>query len=946
MRETLALSRKELNSYFSSPLAVIFVGVFLAATLALFFWVEKFWARGIADVRPLFEWLPVVMIFLAAALTMRQWSEEQQSGTLEILLILPVRLWQLVVGKFLAVLGLVAIALAFTLVLPLSISSLGDLDWGPVLGGYVASILLAAAYISIGLFISSLTNNQIVSLIMTVLVAGALYLIGSPLLTNQINDSSVNEIMRAIGSGSRFESIERGVIDLRDLVYFVSVSAIFLTLNVLSLDKKRWASGSSTEAYRFNASTGATLIAANLLIVNALLYPVTSFRADLTEYKEYSLSDITRETVKNLDEPLLITGYFSEKNYPPIEPLLPILRDTLEEYQIASDGKIELEWLDPISDPEREEEANQTYGIQPLTLSVEERTGVNIVNAYMQILIRYGDQSSVVSLGELIEADPTSTQEKYRFRNLEYDLTSTIRKVVSGFQSVDAMLESLDEPAQLTLYYTPDTLPSSWTEAPATIEKVVNELNRSGNLVYVARDVNAENLDPQQLYDSYGVRPLQTIGSPDIFYMDLVLEAEGNIVAISPTGDFSEAAIRSNIEAALKRVAPGFLSVVGIWTPPDVPQTDMYGQQIPSLAQYSNIVAGLQGENEVQTVDLSTGQVPTNVDLLIVIAPQSMTELERYAIDQYLMRGGTVFVAAGNYKLTADQFSQWISLQAVTDGLQEMLASYGVSVGQELVMDTQNAPFGAIITGGTQDIIDVIPYPFLVDVRQEGMDQDSGMMSNLASLVVSWASPITVDGDLNADREVTTLLRSSKNAWLRASSSLNASFQYTDTYYLVEGERKAYPLGVVIEGVFTSYFADKPSPFEGQAEDASIPAFLSESSDSARLVVIGSGEFLNDNMFAILGSIGQDRYTNTLQFMQNAVDWSVQDTALSAIRTRGTSTRLLESLDDKERRGWEILNYGAALVALLALSITYWLRKRAEEPMPLVGVGDLASDAQ
>jgi ABC-2 type transport system permease protein len=135
MKQTLAITRKELNGYFGSPMALIFIGVFLAATLFTFFWLDTFFARGIADVRSLFRWMPLLLIFLVAALTMRQWSYEAQSGTLEILLTLPVSRLQLVMGKFLAVLALVALALLLTVSLPITVSMLGNLDWGPVIGG-------------------------------------------------------------------------------------------------------------------------------------------------------------------------------------------------------------------------------------------------------------------------------------------------------------------------------------------------------------------------------------------------------------------------------------------------------------------------------------------------------------------------------------------------------------------------------------------------------------------------------------------------------------------------------------------------------------------------------------------------------------------------------------------------------------------------------------------
>ncbi len=166
---------------------------------------------------------------------MRQWSEEQRSGTLEVLLTLPVSKAQLVLGKFLAVMALVALALALTLFLPITVSLMGNLDWGPVVGGYLAALLMAAAYTAIGLFISSRTDNQIVALILTRAAVRRLLSIGSRGVTD-LTGAGLGGILRAIGAGSRFESIERGVIDLRDLVYYGTLAGVFLVLNVLSLD--------------------------------------------------------------------------------------------------------------------------------------------------------------------------------------------------------------------------------------------------------------------------------------------------------------------------------------------------------------------------------------------------------------------------------------------------------------------------------------------------------------------------------------------------------------------------------------------------------------------------------------------------------------------------------------------------------------------------------------
>ena len=330
MKQLLSITRKELNAYFGSPMALIFLGAFLAVTLFTFFWVETFFARGIADVRPLFRWMPLLLIFLVAALTMRQWSEEQRSGTLEMLLTLPVRPAKLVVGKFVAVMTMVAVALALTLPLVLTVSNVGNLDWGPVLGGYLAAMLLAAAYAAIGLFVSARTDNQIVALIVTVLIAGGFYLIGTSGITDFVG-GGVADLLRAIGTSSRFESIERGVIDLRDLIYYGALTGIFLLLNAAALDRKRWSHGERTAAYRRGLTITSGLVAANLILVNVWAYPLAGLRVDLTSHQEFSLSQATRDLLSNLHEPLLIRGYFSEKTHPLLESLVPRIGDMLDE---------------------------------------------------------------------------------------------------------------------------------------------------------------------------------------------------------------------------------------------------------------------------------------------------------------------------------------------------------------------------------------------------------------------------------------------------------------------------------------------------------------------------------------------------------------------------------------------------------------------------------------
>ena len=234
----LDIARKETRAAFESPVAVIFLGVFLVSTLAIFFTFSGFFARNLADVRPLFEWLPLLLILLVSAVTMRSWAEERMRGTLEVLLTLPVRTLDLVLGKFLAGLALVAMALALTLPLPILVSTMGELDWGPVFGGYLGAMMLGAAYLAVGLCVSARTDNQVVSLMVTGVIGGALYLVGDDAVTGFFG-SATAEALQGLGTGSRFASVERGVLDLRDLVYYGSLCVTFLALNVYFLERPR-----------------------------------------------------------------------------------------------------------------------------------------------------------------------------------------------------------------------------------------------------------------------------------------------------------------------------------------------------------------------------------------------------------------------------------------------------------------------------------------------------------------------------------------------------------------------------------------------------------------------------------------------------------------------------------------------------------------------------------
>ena len=428
--ETIAeVSRKELSLFFSSPIGYLFLAVYLGVTMFVFFWVETFFARNIADVRPMFEWLPILLIFLSAALTMRSWSDERRTGTVEFLVTLPSSPWELVVGKFSACLMLLLVALVLTLPLPITVALIGNLDWGPVLAGYLAAILLGATYLSIGVFVSARCENQIVSLILTAFICGMFYLLGSPFLAGLV-DNYTAEFLCSLGSGSRFTSITRGVLDFRDLYFYVSVVATFLTLNVLAIKSLGWTDSDHESRHR-RAHVYTALLIGNFLLANVWIGQIKAIRWDVTAGDQYSISEVTQTQLNQLTEPLLIRGYFSSKTHPLLAPLVPQLKDLLAEYEIVGSDKLRLELIDPVTEPELEDEANSKYGIQAVPFQVSDRHQASLVNSYFDILIQYGDEYEVLSFRDLIEVKAKSEAEiDVQLNNPEYQITRSIKKVL------------------------------------------------------------------------------------------------------------------------------------------------------------------------------------------------------------------------------------------------------------------------------------------------------------------------------------------------------------------------------------------------------------------------------------------------------------------------------------------------------------------------------------
>lgn len=938
---------KESLLFFASPIAYLFLAAFAAVTLFTFFWGEAFFSRNIADVRPLFDWMPILLIFLASTLTMRMWSEERRSGTLEHVLTQPLPIWHFVVGKFSACMLLLIIALMITLPLPLTVAILGDLDWGPVWSGYLATLLLGAAYIAIGLFVSARSDNQIVSLIGAVALSGFLYLLGAPAIT-ELFGNQIGEWLRMVGTGSRFESITRGVIDFRDLYYYLSLVVVFMALNSFTLERERWAvTGNSHHHRLWKGVTGLLVI--NALAANLWIGQINNLRLDTTEGELYSISDATQSYLKQLREPLLIRGYFSSKTHPLLAPLVPQIRDLIEEYEVAGNGRVRAEFIDPVKEPELEEEANQKYGIKAVPFQVADRYQSALVNSYFNILVQYGDQFETIDFRDLIEMKARSeTDIDVVLRNPEYDITSVIKKVLHGYQAGGNIFDNLDRPIAMNAYISEDAaLPKQLQDLKVDLQDLGREFAEisGGKFTLTVENPDADGgVVADRIEKDFGFRAMTTSLLSDERFFFYITISRGEQVIQIPHGDLSKDALKRNIESGIKRFGGGFTKTVALVAPRLDPQMLRYGMRGP---QYNDIQEYLGADYNIKHEDLSDGSIDGEADILLLVAPKEIDAKGIFAVDQFLMQGGTVVLATSAF--SANLAGDALMLDEHKSGLEEWLTHHGLGIGKSLVMDPQNAAFPIPVTrsvGGFQfQEVRMLDYPYFIDVRAPGLSEENPMTADVGQVTLAWASPIEVDQQRQDERRLTSLMQSSEKAWLSKSTEVMPKVTAAGSSgFNPEGEIGQYLLGVVSEGVFTSYFQDKESPLlteerdrdetadaviEGSEEADAIPPVVSSviplSSESARIILFSSNDFLRDEIIRLNGSAGGSDYLQSLQLMVNSLDWSLEDQGLLSIRSRGHFNRTLMAMEHDAQLFWEYLNYALAILALV--TIAWWQRR-------------------
>jgi ABC-2 type transport system permease protein len=429
MKDLLTIFKREFAAYFNAPIAYIFIVVFIMVNAGLF--MTSFFLARTADMRGFFGLLPLTMIIFVPAITMRLWAEDRKSGTMALLQSFPMPSNQLVLGKFAASFIFLLVSLAGTIVIPIMIASLGSPDWGPIIGGYVGSALLGAFFLAIGLFISGLFRDQITAFIMSMVVCFGFYMIGTDYIA-AFTDSWLpglgSFLKDSLGVAGHFAAIERGVLDIRDILYFLSYCVIFLLLNGYTVEGK-------LRRYTGNRFTfGVVAMVLVGIMFNAVVGGMSMGRFDLTEGKIYTVSPAAKNILSKLkDVPITVRYYVSpsEKMPTAMKNIERDVSDKMKEFENISDN-FKFEVYDPT---EEDLEELRRRGITPFDAQSIEQDAFGIKRIFSTMTISYLDKPDEVIPQVVPQTLP----------NLEYDLMSKIYRMVQPEKPVVAIYAPLSE---------------------------------------------------------------------------------------------------------------------------------------------------------------------------------------------------------------------------------------------------------------------------------------------------------------------------------------------------------------------------------------------------------------------------------------------------------------------------------------------------------------------
>ncbi len=529
-----SLFKKELASFFSSLTGYLTIVVFLVLT-GLMLWVFKsdfnILDYGYAGMDGLFIIGPFLYLFLIPAITMRMIAEEKRNGTMELLLTKPISEMTLIWAKFLAGLVLVAISLLPTLVGYFSVVALGDpvgnVDSGSVAGSYLGLLLLGAAFVAIGIFASSLTNNQIVAFILAALMCAFMHL-GFEAICRMGFLGSAELVVRQLGMSYHYDSISRGVVDSRDVIYFASVTALFMMATRMVLQSRKWHGWRKKKDLRRGHWIELTAGILIVVFVNVIGYYVFG-RLDLTSERRYTLSKSTKALLKKIDEPLLYRVYLEGDLPSDFKRLQNETKEMLNQFR-AYNKNVQYEFVNPNSfeDPKERQVFYQKLaqkGIQPTQIQVSTATGYTqqVLIPAADVIYR-GEETSIQLLQSQKYVDQVQLLNN-SIQSLEYVLSNAIRALSRGKRPTVAFLRGHGE---LELPNLSDMIGSLWeyyTLDTARMDGNINSLT--------ARSLNPSDstYSFRNKYDLIIVaKPTRPFSDQDLYILDQYVMYGGKLL--------------------------------------------------------------------------------------------------------------------------------------------------------------------------------------------------------------------------------------------------------------------------------------------------------------------------------------------------------------------------------------------------------------------------------
>lgn len=660
------------------------------------------------------------------------------------------------------------------------------------------------------------------------------------------------------------------------------------------------------------------------------------FRIDMTENKTYSLSHVSKNLVKNLEEPLTIKVYLSENLPVPYNTMERDIRDILIEYDMAANRHFNYS-IDIIKKDDSSESSPEDYNIYPVKIQNIEQDEMQVVSAYLGIVLIHGD---------MMETIPAIDYNQ----NLELLLTDKIRSITEKTSTLLGMKDDITT----TLYLSPILYELS-TELKLYNSRLRSEVDRLNEDFYHRVSYNfveptaSDVVSILEQYPSQNLKVEDEDGNITTAIAAVVVESgsESSVIEILKSDIFGRTVMSDHIEVSNaikssinKLIATeqriGYLTSHGTIPMEQNQLAMLQGQQEPSI---NNLLSILYEDYAVSQIDLNDGYIRDDIKTLIIARPQEkFSERELFLLDQFLMKGNSVLLAIDQISLDMEasnlQYGQEV-YRLIDHGLTELLSSYGITLGESIIMDENSfTQLQRASNGGVEET----KIYFAPQIKSSSINSELNLLKGVNELLTFRMSSVTPADDSSLE----TLFYSSEKSWEQGISGLTMNPERI----FPSSNQDSYPLAVMKSGGFTSYFTNRKVPaietVEAEESDDEVLTVDSvsgseqviNSSNDAKLVVLGSSDMLTDQLLT-------GNSPSNLLLIRNIIDSISDREAYTAMRSKGVLHRPMDDISDAERSFMKFFNIvGIPLLVLLSGLITWYLwikRKRRIMQMFLEG---------